>query len=280
MALCQWRQVIANISWSMLTPHFVLSAGIVLAMLLVAWKRSQGLIAAFTLAVLGLVLIATMSSIGSASEHVTPLIKVDDFSRLALILIIISALVSTLMSMKRLSHDIEVHDEYYLLLLLAALGGAILVVSDHYASLFLGFELLSLSLVALTGYFRAHAHQVEVAMKYLILSASASSFMLLGIAFLYSQFGTLSFSSTITVVNNDSLILLLGSMLLLSGMLFKLSIFPFHMWTPDVYHGAPLSVTALFAIVPKLAAIGALIRILYEPFAVLEPQWVDSTSSP
>lgn len=253
----------ADIQWLLLTPHFVLSAGIVLAMLLVAWKRSQGLIASFTFVVLLLTLFATVTSLGQPSDHVTPLVKVDDFSRLTLMLILLSALFSCLISVKRLSQDIEVHDEYYLLLLLATLGGAILVVSDHYAALFLGFELLSLSLVGLAGYFRASNHQVEVAFKYLILSASASSFMLLGIAFLYAQLGSMSFSADITAVNPNNLVLMLGGLLLLSGMLFKLSIFPFHMWTPDVYQGAATPITFVLATLSKIAILTVLLKCFF-----------------
>ncbi|WP_206484558.1 NADH-quinone oxidoreductase subunit N [Thalassotalea sp. G2M2-11] len=250
-------------------PQLILAAGTVGALLLVAWRRSQRMIAYFTLVTLLLTLVSTFNGIGQLTTAVTQLFYVDDYGRFALLLILLVSICSLFLSMQRLSTDVEVHDEYYLLMLLTVLGGSILVISDHFASLFLGFELLSISLVGLVGYFRQQQYSVESSFKYLILSASASSFMLLGIAFIYAQTGTLSFSPSADITGVSSLslannyLLPLGFILFFSGMAFKLSLVPFHYWTPDVYQGASTPVTLLVATVSKCAIFVVLLKCCF-----------------
>ncbi|MDG1750787.1 MAG: hypothetical protein P8I03_03880, partial [Thalassotalea sp.] len=139
---------------SVITPQLIIASGIVLAMLLVAWQRSLQLIANFTLLIIIMALIATLNSFGVEKTSVTQLLVVDDYSRFAFILVLFASIVCVYLSKIMLKQVEDVHDEYYLLLLLVILGAGILVVSDHFASLFLGFELLSIALVGLVGYCR------------------------------------------------------------------------------------------------------------------------------
>ncbi|MDO6444245.1 NADH-quinone oxidoreductase subunit N [Colwellia sp. 1_MG-2023] len=250
---------------SMIIPQLIIAAGIVLAMLLVAWRRSQQLIANFTLFILILSLVATINGFGVDKLSVTQLLAVDDYSRFAFILVLSATMICLYLSKIMLKQVEDVHDEYYLLLLLVVLGAGILVVSDHFASLFLGFELLSIALVGLVGYCRKAPNAVETGFKYLILSASASSFMLLGIAFIYAQTGDLSFTQS-SIENTGLTIPLLyqiGFMLFFSGVAFKLSLVPFHFWTPDVYQGASSPVAMLLATVSKCAMFIVLLKCCY-----------------
>lgn len=255
-----------------LSPVLLLSFGIVLALLLIAWQRSQKMIALFSQLILMLTLVLSIHLLTGGllkgdGVQVTTLLKVDSFSYLSLALICLSALAVVSLSQSVLNSQIEVHDEYYLLILLVVLGASILVVSDHFASLFLGFEILSISLVGLVGYFREDKFAVETGFKYLILSATASSFMLLGIAFIYSQTGNLSFavnaaasqwsSSSLQIFNG------VGVLLLFSGVAFKLSLAPFHFWSPDVYQGAPTTITLLMATVSKVAMFTVLMKLCF-----------------
>jgi NADH-quinone oxidoreductase subunit N len=264
-----------------LTPQLIVATGIVFALLLIAWQRSQQIIALFSLGVLLLAFVATLLSFSHGSTAVTPLVIVDDYSRYAFVLVCLTGFFVIYLSRLMLSRQIEVHDEYYVLVLLVILGAGILVVSDHFASLFLGFELLSLSLVGLVGYLRESKYSVETGFKYLILSASASSFMLLGIAFIYAYTGSLVFSSMAPdvssviiataqtnkppvdtgLINNG--LYQLGVILFLCGMAFKLSLAPFHLWTADVYQGAPTPVTLLLATISKLAVFIVLVKCLF-----------------
>ncbi|MEW6989520.1 NADH-quinone oxidoreductase subunit N [Colwelliaceae bacterium 6441] len=249
-----------------ITPQLIIASGVVFAMLLVAWRRSQQLIANFTLVVLVLALIATSNGLGVENISVTILLAVDDHSRYAFILVLLASISCLYLSKIMLKQADDVHDEYYLLLLLVVLGAGVLVASAHFASLFLGFELLSIALVGLVGYCRKAAFAVEAGFKYLILSASASSFMLLGIAFIYAQTGDLSFA---TVGNENieltssSLLYQLGFILFFSGIAFKLSLVPFHFWTPDVYQGASSPVTLLLATVSKCAMFIVLLKCCF-----------------
>jgi NADH-quinone oxidoreductase subunit N len=277
---------IANNTQSLLTtamagailPQLIIAFGVTLALLLVAWKRSQRTIVLFTFFILFVSLIANVSLLSTQASQVTQvtkLLKVDGHSIFAFSLILISAMVALRMSHSFLKAHIEVHDEYYLLLLLMVLGAGILVTSDHFASLFLGFELLSISLVGLVGYHRESEYSVESGFKYLILSATASSFMLLGIAFIYSVTGNLSFNGAIPseIYHQQGLGLFfqLGLLLFVSGIAFKLSIAPFHFWTPDVYQGAPTPVTLLMATISKVAMFVVLLKcIIAQQYLLLE----------
>jgi len=255
-------------------PQLIIAFGITLALLLVAWKRSQRTIALFTFFILLMALLANISLLSQPVIQVTQLLKVDGYATFAFNLILIAALSVLRMSHCFLKTSLEVHDEYYLLLLLLVLGAGVLVVSDHFASLFLGFELLSISLVGLVGYHRGNQYSVESGFKYLILSATASSFMLLGIAFIYSVVGDMSFNARLSselFEQGLGLFFQLGLLLFVSGIAFKLSIAPFHFWTPDVYQGAPTPVTFLMATISKIAMFVVLLKcIIAQRYLLLE----------
>jgi len=244
-----------------LTPLLLVAFGIVLQLLLIAWRRSQYMILGLTIWVLLCALAANASLFSQEAIQVTRLLKVDSYGAFALALVALSALVVCFVSKQVFRRFTEVHDEYYVLLLLVVLGAGTLIFSDHFASLFLGFELLSIALVGLVGYLREEQHAVETGFKYLILSASASSFMLLGIAFIYSQTGSLSFPVEQIGPMHGNHFHLLGVLLLFVGIAFKLSLVPFHFWTPDVYQGAPTPITMLLATVSKVAIFVVLIKV-------------------
>ena len=247
-----------------IAPQLTLSFGLVLGLLMIAWQRSQLNIQMLSQAILIAALVLNFSLFTSETMQVTHLLKVDHYSAFAFMLISLSSLVVVSLSRRLLNSTIEVHDEYYLLVLLVTLGASILVVSDHFASLFLGFELLSIALVGLVGYVRSSELAVETGFKYLILSATASSFMLLGIAFIYSQTGQLNFALVATQPNIDIILnsqfYSMGMLLFFAGVAFKLSLFPFHSWTPDVYQGSPTPITLLMATVSKVAMFVVLMK--------------------
>ena len=250
-------------AWLSFAPQLIVATGIVVTLLIIAWRRTYRLIANVTLLVIVLAFVCCLWTLNQPSTELTQLINIDDFGRFAFLWVLVAAGAGVVFGKNELAQSTEVHDEYYLLLLLVVLGAGILVVSQHFASLFLGFELLSISLVGMTGYFRQHTVSVEVSFKYLILSASASSFMLLGIAFIYAHTGTLSFNFSSQAVDN-SMVMQLGLLLMFSGLAFKLSLVPFHYWTPDVYQGAKTSVTFLLATISKSAMFIVLYKVLVQ----------------
>jgi NADH-quinone oxidoreductase subunit N len=161
------------------------------------------------------------------------------------------------------------HEEFYLLLLIATLGAVVLVASRHFASFFLGLEILSISLYALTGYLRHNDRSTEAAVKYLILAALSSAFILFGMALIYAETGSLDFARIASRAADpvQSLPFTAGFALIITGLGFKLAVVPFHLWTPDVYEGAPAPVTAFIASVSK----GSVFALVLRFFAGIDP---------
>lgn len=155
--------------------------------------------------------------------------------------------------------------EYYLLTMTATLGMMILASAGNFVSIYLGLELMSLSLYALVSIDRDNARSTEAGMKYFILGALASGLLLYGISMIYGSSGTLEIAELAQRIyerNADSTVLVFGLVFVLAGMAFKLGVVPFHMWVPDVYHGAPSAVTLLVSSAPKIAAFAMAFRVL------------------
>ena len=247
-----------------IAPLIVLAVAAVLLMLLIALRRSHAL-AAWTsgiglAAAFGCVIFVAAPHSG---RHVTPLLVVDGYALFYITLVLVAAFAVTIVSYDYLkSRDEAPRDEYYVLLLLATLGAATTVASDHFATFFLGLETLSISLLGLIAYPHRIERPVEASVKYLVLSGVASAFLLFGIALVYVQTGTLSFAAQAAAAGAGAhaLYWLSGVALILVGIGFKLSLVPFHMWAPDVYEGAPAPVTAFLAVVSKCAVFALLLR--------------------
>ena len=166
--------------------------------------------------------------------------------------------------------------EFYVLALLTLLGQMIMISGNSFLVIYLGLELMLLSLYALVALRRDHAISTEASMKYFVLGALASGFMLYGMSMIYGATGSLMMSQIAQVIASGSAnktVLALGLVFLVSGLAFKLSAAPFHMWAPDVYHGAPTSVTLLIGGAPKLAAFAIIIRILVEGLGAMAAEW-------
>ncbi|MBI4785914.1 MAG: NADH-quinone oxidoreductase subunit N [Chloroflexi bacterium] len=245
-----------------LLPLIVLAAAIVILLLTLAFNRTHLVAAALTLG--GLALAFVTLFVPAAAPQVTPLLVVDGYTRFFVGLLLAASFAVGVLSYNYLETRSGIPGEFYLLLLLATLGSAVLVASSHYASFFLGLELLSVSLYSLIAYLRPAARGIEAAIKYLILAAASSSFLLFGMALVYAQTGTMEFARLATAqppnANAENLVILTGTGMIIVGFGFKLALVPFHLWTPDVYEGAPAPVTAFIASVSKGAMFALLLR--------------------
>ena len=166
--------------------------------------------------------------------------------------------------------------EYFVLALFAVTGMMIMVSAAHFLTLYLGLELLSLSLYAMVAFRRDSAPATEAAMKYFVLGALASGMLLYGMSMLYGATGSLDISvvhKAIAGMAPDNMILIFGLVFVIVGLAFKLGVAPFHMWAPDVYHGAPTAVTVFLGTAPKLAAFAMLMRLLVGGLEGLAPHW-------
>lgn len=196
---------------------------------------------------------------------VTPLLIADRYSQTFIVLILFATLATALLARDYLARRAGENEEFYLLLLLSALGGIFMVSATHLASFLLGLELLGVALYALIAYPERGHYPLEAATKYLILSGAASAILLFGFALLYAALGTLEFSQiglrlSTPLASDNKIMLLTATAFIFTGLGFKLSLVPFHMWTPDVYQGAPSPVTAFLATVSKAAIFAAMLR--------------------
>jgi len=248
-----------------LAPLLILATTVVVAMLLVAVKRRHRLTAAATLVGLALALgsLLLLRSSFPAPQAATPLLIIDAFARFYMGIILVAALGTAALAYTYLGSSEGQHEELYLLLLLATLGGLVLTASRHFAAFFLGLELLSMPMYGMAAYLVKERHSLEAGLKYLVLSAVASAFILFGMALVYSQSATMVFSEIgASAVNTGAArtLLILGVGLILIGIAFKVSLAPFHLWTPDVYQGAPAPVVAFLATASKVAVFALLLR--------------------
>ena len=246
-----------------LMPILMLSLTAVVLMIQASIKRDQGL--AWWITAIGFLL--TLWGAGYAREFtqpVTMLLMVDDWGLFFTTLILVASLVTLILSKDSFSPEGERKEEYYLLLVLSVLGAVVLIQSSHMASLLLGMELMGVALYGMIAFPEKGELPLEAAIKYLVLSACASAMLLFGFALIYAATGDLSYGGmgpkAAVAFSQEPLVLMAGSAMVLAGLGFKLSVVPFHMWTPDVYQGAPTPVTGFLATVSKGAVFVALTR--------------------
>ncbi len=245
-----------------LLPFMVLAMAAIVVILLIAFKQSHTVIQITGFVMMCGVVLAMWYVRDTLPREVPPLLVVDGFAALFTGLIIFSVLVVGLLSYIYFEEREENPKEYYILLFLATLGAAFLTISRHFVSLFIGLELLSVSLYALIAYLRNRNNAVEAGMKYLVLAALASAFLLFGMALIYMETGSMEFSAIGSAIEKSgaSVLFLMGIGLIVVAIGFKLALVPFHLWAADVYQGAPAPVTAFIATVSKIGVFAVLIR--------------------
>jgi NADH-quinone oxidoreductase subunit N len=252
-----------------LLPLLILSAAPLVIMVLLAIKRNLKAVVVFS----GLALAAAFFSIFFASNlaplEIVPLFSIDNFALFYMALFFGAGFFICLLSYGYFSRIEGNSEEFFLLLLVATLGSSVLVASRNFVSFFLGLEILSVSLYGLIGYTKNRKESIEAGVKYLVLAAASAAFLLFGIALLYAESGTLDFASLSLNISTGHFHLpwlFLGTALLIVGIGFKLAVVPFHMWTPDVYQGAPAPAAAYLATVSK----GAMFAFLFRFFFLLK----------
>lgn len=247
-----------------LMPLIMLAATPVAVMLVIAFYRSHTVSSLLSLGGLAAAFVA-LSGIQGA-RRVTSLLVIDGYALFFTGLILAASFAVTLLSRSYLEGRRQESEEFYVLLLLATLGSSVVAASDHFASFFVGLEILTVSLYALIAYTRNDLN-IEAGVKYLILAAASSAFLLFGIALVYGETGTMELgriASAVSAPGIKSGILLAGFGMVFAGAGFKLAVAPFHMWTPDVYEGAPAPVTAFVATVSKGAVSAFLLRFFLQ----------------
>jgi len=264
-----------------LLPEILLSGWALIVLLVVSWRhgsvedsRLAGWLSLAGIAVSGAGL-AWLWINDATPLGLAQMVALDPFRYAASALILLATAGTILLSLGYLERELLLAPEYYPLVLLAACGMMFLAGAEDLVVLFLGLEVMSVAVYVLAGYNRANAWSSEAALKYFLIGAFASGFLLYGIALAYGATGTTNLSLVGAQLAGGQLSLMSGLALglLLIGLGFKVAAVPFHMWAPDVYDGAPTPVTAFMATGVKIAAFAALVRVLMEGFPGAVSVW-------
>lgn len=256
------EKMIETMEWLNIIPLLILAGSILLVLMIIAIWRNHLLTNVLTITALLTAVFSTIY-IPSGIHQIGSLLTVDSFGLWIIGIILCATFFISLISYNYLEKLHENKEEYYLLLLTGALGASILAVSTHFISFFLGLELLSVSIYILVSYVRTSEKGIEAAVKYLVLAGVSSAFLLMGMAMIYGKAGTMEFKELAVIFANNMIyqpLVLAGLALMIVGIGFKLAVVPFHLWTPDVYEGAPSPTSAFIASVSKGAIVALLVR--------------------
>jgi len=244
-------------------PLGVIAACSLLVLLVAAFSRK--LAASFWITLAGLVaaLACVPFAWGKGTGASGALLVFDRFVLFGFLLIIGATIVAAVSSWSYLRSRADEGGDFFFLLLLSALGACVLAAANSFATFFLGLELMSVALYAMIGWHRERAPATEAAIKYLVLAGASSAFLLFGMALIYADTGNMILAQLAAAGTGQGLLSSVGLAMMIVGIGFKLAVVPFHMWTPDVYDGAPAPVTGFVATVSK----GAMVVVLARSFS-------------
>jgi NADH-quinone oxidoreductase subunit N len=257
-------------------PELVLACGAMALLMFGVYYRGARLAPLSNAIAIALLIVAGLLVLWVPADKVVTFggsFVVDRFARFMKILALIGSAVAIAMSPSYLAAERQEKFEYAILILLSTLGMMLLVSAADLIALYLGLELMSLSLYVLAAIERDQVRASEAGLKYFVLGALSSGMLLYGASLIYGFTGTVTFAGIAQATGQGGLGLTFGLVFLFAGFCFKISAVPFHMWTPDVYEGAPTPITAFFAAAPKVAAIAMFVRATIAAFPGITTQW-------
>jgi NADH-quinone oxidoreductase subunit N len=256
-------------------PEIVLAVGAMALLMVGAYQGQRTTSLVMTLSVFLLAVVGLFELMLPAGRLTTfnGSFVVDDFARFLKILALIGSIATLILSIEFLADPSRRIFEYAILVLLSTLGMMVLISAGDLIMLYLGLELMSLALYVVAASNRDNAKSTEAGLKYFVLGALSSGMLLYGASLIYGFTGTVSFAGIAATAKTGSIGIVFGLVFVLAGLCFKVSAVPFHMWTPDVYEGAPTPVTAFFASAPKVAALAVFTRLALTAFPGIMPQW-------
>ncbi len=258
-------------------PEIALAVMSMALLMIGVFRRDRSADLVSTLSLLALAITAFMIIFGTGEGRIEAFngaFVVDGLARVMKVLVLFASGLAIIMSVHFMKWERMERFEYPLLIVLATLGMLAMISANGLISLYLGLELQSLSLYVLAAMNRESVRSTEAGLKYFVLGALSSGLILYGASLVYGFTGTVTFSGIAEALKSQASVgLVVGLVFVLAGLAFKISAVPFHMWTPDVYEGAPTPVTAFFAAAPKLAAMAVFIRLLYEGFPGASDAW-------
>lgn len=272
--------VIPAINWSSIGPELILSltAMGLLILNVLAKQGAKRAIPYLSLAGIAAAFVFCLRLWGGSEYAFQGMVVVDNYSLFFKIIFLLTTALTVLMSIRYLQEEGFEQGEYYILVLFAAVGMMFMASAANLIIIFLGLETFSLSIYVLAGFFRTQPRSNESSLKYFLLGAFSAGFLLYGIALVYGATGTTELKGIYEFTRKINLLtdplLLIGMGLLIVGFGFKVASVPFHMWTPDVYEGAPTSVTAFMSVGPKAAGFAAFLRVFLYSLSSLQTDYV------
>lgn len=256
-------------------PEMLLSVGAMLLLMIGAFNGPKATNLIIGLAIMFLVASGAVLvlSPGGKVETFGGSFILDDFARFLKLLTLLGSAVALILSIEFLQDKSRRIFEFAILVMLSTVGMMILISAGDLIALYLGLELMSLALYVVAASHRDNVKSTEAGLKYFVLGALSSGMLLYGASLIYGFTGTVNFAGIATAAKSGGMGLIFGLVFLLAGLCFKVSAVPFHMWTPDVYEGAPTPVTAFFATAPKVAAMAVFTRVVLTAFPEVTEQW-------
>lgn len=258
------------------TPEIIMLSGATLLLILELLFKKKEVLALIGVAITGIVIYTMSWSYGETFfAEGTPMFLSDNYSAIFKVIFILNLILSILISIRYIQREKANYGEYYSLMLFATAGMMLMASARDFIILYLGLELMALSTYILAGIKRHDIKSNEAAIKYFLLGAFSSALLLYGISFLYGLTKTTDLYQIALILKERevSLSLLLSMVLIIVAFSFKIAAAPFHMWAPDVYEGAPTSITAFMSVGPKAAAFAVIGRVFYNAFSNLQTDW-------
>lgn len=255
---------------------FLAVGALALLMVGVFKKDSVNMVSWLAVVFMAITLFLTVSVSGTQTFTFNNMFVADGFTTFMKILVLVASALAVIMSREFFKLEGDDRFEFPVLLVLSTVGMMVMVSANDLMTLYMGIELQSLALYVLAAFKRDSERSTEAGLKYFVLGALSSGILLYGCSLVYGFIGSTNFTSIATAVSNFDQVpvgAIVGLVFVLSGLAFKISAVPFHMWTPDVYEGSQTPVTAFFAVAPKVAALALLARTLYVPFGDMSGSW-------
>ncbi len=254
---------------------FIVAMALLMVGVFAPAARAAAVVGRLALLSLVVALVMVLMQDGAKVATFENMFIVDRFSIFMKVLVLIGSALTLLMSGRFFAEMNARKFEYPVLVVLATLGMMMMISANDLIALYMGLEIQSLALYVLAAFLRDQERSTEAGLKYFVLGALSSGMLLYGASMVYGFAGTTQFAALAEVLKGGEVApgIIIGIVFIAAGLAFKVSAVPFHMWTPDVYEGAPTPVTAFFAVAPKVAAIALFLRVMLEPFGGIAAEW-------
>ncbi|MEG6521627.1 NADH-quinone oxidoreductase subunit N [Desulfotomaculum sp. 1211_IL3151] len=267
-----------ELNFSLLMPELALFGVGLLTFVLGLLVPSQSRKGLGSIALMGLILVlgVTVANWSNQGVMLNGMYIVDRYAMFFKILCLTSAILVVFGSYKYVDQQVKNHFEYYSTIMFTTLGMMVMISAGDFITLYMGLELMTISFVILAAFRSTEAKSLEAGMKYLLLAGMSTAVLLYGLSLVYGTTGTILIGEVASKVaaGVDSPLLIVGLVMLVAGLGFKISAVPFHMWSPDVYEGAPTPVTSFLAVASKAASFAVFVRLFIGSFGVIQEHWV------